>query len=37
MMDYILAWNEINLPKEDKEQNPGGGTRMATQRDFDAF
>lgn len=34
--DYIIAWNEINLPKEN-EQEPAEGFRMATQRDFDAF
>ena len=34
--DYIIAWNDINLPK-DREQDPEGGTRIATQRDFDAF
>jgi hypothetical protein len=34
--DYIIAWNEINLPQED-EQDPAGSVRMATQRDFDNF
>lgn len=33
--DYIIAWNELNIPNN--EQKPAEGVRMATQRDFDAF
>lgn len=34
-IDYIIAWNELNLPKQEEE--PAEGVRMATQRDFDNF